>query len=63
MTHDLLGPDTDFYSVFADVTGDDLAAWQRARTFGQECVPQIAGPWERAEYPLHLVKWLGGAFR
>ncbi|MEL4506356.1 acyl-CoA dehydrogenase family protein [Luteococcus sp. H138] len=60
MTNEILSTSTtDFFSVFADVDGADLAAWQRAQTFGAECVPQIAGPWERAEYPLNLVKRLG----
>lgn len=46
--------------VFDDINGEDRAYWDRARSFVQEEVlPVIGGYWERAEYPLHLVKRLG----
>jgi len=52
--------DPDPASVFKDVNSEDRAYWDRARSFVQEEVlPVIAGYWERAEYPLHLVKRLG----
>ncbi|GAP61541.1 acyl-coenzyme A oxidase 4, peroxisomal [Arthrobacter sp. Hiyo1] len=52
--------DPDPASVFKDVSREDRAYWDRARTFVQDDVlPVIAGYWERAEYPLHLVKRLG----
>ncbi|MEL4356385.1 MULTISPECIES: acyl-CoA dehydrogenase family protein [unclassified Luteococcus] len=60
MSNEILSTSTtDFFSVFADVEGADLAAWRRAQTFGAETTPQINEYWERAEYPIHLVKRLG----
>lgn len=47
--------------VFDDISAADRAYWDRARSFVQEeLLPVIGGYWERAEYPLHLLKRLGG---
>ncbi|MEZ2391390.1 acyl-CoA dehydrogenase family protein [bacterium RCC_150] len=52
--------DPDPAGVFRRMNAEDLAYRDRARNFVQEEVlPTIAGYWERAEYPLHLVKKLG----
>ncbi|WP_026555674.1 acyl-CoA dehydrogenase family protein [Arthrobacter sp. 35W] len=52
--------DPDPASVFTNVSDADRAYWDRARAFVQdEVLPVIAGYWERAEYPLHLLKRLG----
>jgi glutaryl-CoA dehydrogenase len=47
-------------SVFAAVNAEDRSYWDRARAFVQdEVLPVINGYWERADYPLHLVRRLG----
>ncbi|WP_125131288.1 acyl-CoA dehydrogenase family protein [Microbacterium sp. 10M-3C3] len=51
--------DTDYYAVFADVDGDDRAAWDRARAFIDEVGDRMQGAWDRAEYPLELVRRMG----
>lgn len=52
--------DPDVAGVFRTLPADDLAYWQRARTFVQdEVLPVIDGYWDRAEYPLHLAARLG----
>jgi glutaryl-CoA dehydrogenase len=51
---------TDPASVFAGISDDDRGYWNRARHFVQdEVLPVINGYWERAEYPLHLLRRLG----
>lgn len=51
---------TDPAGLFTGLRAEDLAYRDRARRFVQEEVlPVISGYWERAEYPLHLVKRLG----
>jgi glutaryl-CoA dehydrogenase len=51
---------TDPAAVFATVSDEDRRYWERARTFVQdEVLPVIDGYWERAEYPLHLLRRLG----
>jgi glutaryl-CoA dehydrogenase len=51
---------TDPASVFADIGGEDRSYWDRARHFVQdEVLPVIDGFWERADYPLHLLRRLG----
>ncbi|MEJ5928989.1 acyl-CoA dehydrogenase family protein [Corynebacterium sp. H128] len=59
MAHELLDPATDFYALFSDVSGADLDFWKRARTFSEEAQPEVNDAWEKAEYPLHLIKRLG----
>lgn len=51
--------DTDYYSVFADIDPADREVWGRARQFVDEALPQMNDYWDRAEYPVHLVKRLG----
>ena len=54
--------DTDYYSVFSafgTVSAEDRAHWECARTFIDEALPQMNEYWDRAEYPLHLVKRMG----
>jgi glutaryl-CoA dehydrogenase len=58
--YDVSAPlDTDYYGVFSGIPEADRAVWQRARTFTDEAVPQMNDYWDRAEYPLHLVKRMG----
>lgn len=55
----LLPPATDYYHVFADVTGADLVHWNNARAFADDCLPRINTDWEQAHYPLDLVARMG----
>lgn len=58
--YDVSAPlDTDYYGVFSSIPAADRAVWERARTFTDEAVPQMNDYWDRAEYPLHLVKRMG----
>ena len=51
---------TDPASVFAGISDEDRGYWNRARHFVQnEVLPAIDSYWERADYPLHLVRRLG----
>lgn len=50
---------SDYYDLFSNVTGEDAAAWARARAFADEVLPVINGYWERAEYPVGLVRRMG----
>ncbi|MDR6621023.1 acyl-CoA dehydrogenase family protein [Sinomonas atrocyanea] len=51
--------DTDYYAAFEDLPAEDRAHWDRARAFSEEALPQMNEYWDRAEYPLHLVKRMG----
>ena len=51
--------DTDAYEAFADVDGEDRRAWVGARAFVEQYLDEVAGAWERAEYPTALVHELG----
>jgi glutaryl-CoA dehydrogenase len=51
--------DTDYYAVFSTIPAADRAHWERARSFVDEALPQMNEYWDRAEYPLHLVKRMG----
>ncbi|UFS57523.1 acyl-CoA dehydrogenase family protein [Subtercola endophyticus] len=52
--------DPDVAGVFADLPEADLAFRDRARQFvNTEILPVIDDYWNRAEYPVHLVKRLG----
>ena len=46
----LLDPKTDYYQVFADVNGEDLEWWKKAREFMEFARPSINEAWEKAEY-------------
>ncbi|WP_221586381.1 acyl-CoA dehydrogenase family protein [Microbacterium sp. G2-8] len=51
-SYDVTSPlDTDYYDVFGDVTGDDRAAWGRARQVVDEVSGDLLHAWDRAEYP------------
>src|SRR6478752_9342218 len=51
---------TDPASLFTGISAEDRAYWDRARSFVQdEVLPVIDGYWERAEYPLQLLRRLG----
>ncbi|WP_246159829.1 acyl-CoA dehydrogenase family protein [Microbacterium rhizomatis] len=59
-SYDLAQPlDTDYYAVFADLSPDDRAAWDRARTFSTEIQPEIADWWDRGEYNLAFARRMG----
>jgi glutaryl-CoA dehydrogenase len=54
--------DPDPAGVFTDLSAEDRAYRDRARTFVQdEVLPVIDGYWERGDYPLHLLRRLGEA--
>lgn len=58
--YDITRPlDTDYYDVFADVSDDDRAAWDRARAYVDEVAPQMVGAWDAGEYPLEAVRRMG----
>ncbi|MFG6403957.1 MULTISPECIES: acyl-CoA dehydrogenase family protein [unclassified Microbacterium] len=50
---------TDYYAVFADVTGPDLDLWQRAQAFVDEVGTRMQGEWDAARYPVDLVPRMG----
>ncbi|SDR78560.1 acyl-CoA dehydrogenase family protein [Corynebacterium timonense] len=47
-----LDPRTDYYGLFADVDGEDLEWWTKARDFAEWIRPQVNDAWEKAEYNL-----------
>ncbi|MDE0547466.1 acyl-CoA dehydrogenase family protein [Microbacterium sp. C7(2022)] len=51
--------DTDYYAVFSDLSQAEHDAWQRARTFSNEIVPQIDEYWDRGEYNLAFARRMG----
>ncbi|TFB84427.1 acyl-CoA dehydrogenase [Cryobacterium algoricola] len=51
--------DTDYYELFRDVPAADRAFWDRARAFAIETLDEVTEAWDKAEYPLHLVRRLG----
>ena len=52
--------DPDMAGVFRSLPEDDQAARDRARAFvTDEVLPVIDGYWDRAEYPLHLLRRMG----
>ncbi|HLP23930.1 MAG TPA: acyl-CoA dehydrogenase family protein [Microbacteriaceae bacterium] len=52
--------DPDLAGLYAELSDDDRAYWQRARAFVQDEVrPVIEGYWDRAEYPLDLARRMG----
>ncbi|NHI17622.1 acyl-CoA dehydrogenase family protein [Microbacterium excoecariae] len=42
---------TDYYDVFADVTGTDRDAWARARRVSDDLAPEMLAAWDAAAYP------------
>ncbi|MCI4658127.1 acyl-CoA dehydrogenase family protein [Cryobacterium zhongshanensis] len=51
--------DTDYYELFRDVPAADRAFWDRARAFAIDTLDEVTEAWDKAEYPLHLVRRLG----
>lgn len=51
--------DTDYFAVFADVPDADKAFWLRARQFSEESGDELTEAWDKADYPVHLVRRLG----
>ncbi|QCB27708.1 acyl-CoA dehydrogenase family protein [Corynebacterium endometrii] len=58
-TPNLFDRTTDFLGVFNDLSAEDSAVWERARSFRGDCLPVINDAWEKAEYPMGLVRRLG----
>lgn len=50
---------TDYYAVFADVSGDDRAVWERAQAFVDEVGARMRDAWDTAAYPLDIARRLG----
>ncbi len=58
--HDVSVPlDTDYFAAFAQLTPADRKVWERARSLSAEALPQMNDYWDRADYPLHLVRRMG----
>lgn len=58
--YDLTTPrDLDYYGVFADIPDQDRQWWERARTFSAGLDDRMSQHWEKAEYPLDLVREAG----
>ena len=58
--YDVASPlDTDYYAVFADVSGADRDAWHRARTLVDETADRMLQAWDRAEYPVDVLPRMG----
>ncbi|AWB84518.1 acyl-CoA dehydrogenase family protein [Corynebacterium liangguodongii] len=53
---ELLSAHTDYYRVFADVDGEDLAWWNTAREYAEWARPQVNDAWEAAEYNIPAVE-------
>jgi len=51
--------DSDYYAVFADISDDDRAVWERAKAYVDEVAPQMTDAWDRAEYPLEAARKMG----
>ncbi|WP_395728641.1 acyl-CoA dehydrogenase family protein [Nakamurella sp.] len=51
--------DTDYYAVFTDVPEADRVFWKRARSFADETLDEVNEAWDKADYPVHLVRRLG----
>ncbi|WP_394213935.1 acyl-CoA dehydrogenase family protein [Brachybacterium vulturis] len=56
---ELLPAAADHYSLFQDVSGEDLQAWADARSLAAEVLPRINDWWDRGEYPIELIARLG----
>lgn len=55
--HEYLG--TDYFGLFNDVNAQDRAHLDRAKVFADEAIGVIGASWDKAEYPLELVKRMG----
>lgn len=50
---------TDYYQVFADISEDDRAVWERAQSYVDEVGTAMQEAWDAAAYPLELAMRLG----
>ena len=51
--------DTDYYAAFDDIPDEDRAIWDRAKRLIDEVAPTMREAWDRAEYPLAVVRRIG----
>lgn len=51
--------DLDYYGVFADLPEEDQKWWKRAREFGSGLEDRMVEAWEKAEYPVDLIREAG----
>jgi glutaryl-CoA dehydrogenase len=51
--------DTDYFALFRDIPQGDKVFWDRAREFSTSTLDELTSAWDKAEYPLHLVRRLG----
>lgn len=58
-SRNLFASTTDFLGVFDDISAEDAQVWERGRSFRDDCLPVINDAWEKAEYPMDLVRRLG----
>lgn len=50
---------TDYLGALEDVPDADRAHWERARQYSAELLPVIDAYWDRAEYPVEMVRRMG----
>ncbi|WP_169580840.1 MULTISPECIES: acyl-CoA dehydrogenase family protein [Microbacterium] len=50
---------TDYYRVFADISDEDHAVWQRAKDYIDEVGTRMQEAWDAAAYPLDLAMRMG----
>ncbi len=50
---------TDYYQVFADISDEDRAVWQRAQAYVDEVGTRMQDAWNAAAYPLDIAMRLG----
>jgi glutaryl-CoA dehydrogenase len=50
---------TDYYQVFADISDEDRAVWQRAQAYVDEVGTRMQDAWDAAAYPLDIAMRLG----
>ncbi|WIM67625.1 acyl-CoA dehydrogenase family protein [Corynebacterium breve] len=55
MSHNPFNNTIDFFGTFDDITAEDRAAWARAHSFRDVCLPVINEYWDKGEYPTDLV--------
>lgn len=50
---------TDYYQVFADISAEDRAVWERAQSYVDEVGTRMQDAWDAAAYPLELAMRMG----
>jgi glutaryl-CoA dehydrogenase len=50
---------TDYYQVFADISDEDRAVWERAQAYVDEVGTRMQEAWDAAAYPLDIAMRLG----